>query len=400
MTIKKVTGSLALFAGAMMCIPGCSSNKEPAEQEAPQDQPIPRFPKEGLPQGNVGGDGPVRTGEDASSTRTGTGQNPQPDPQPEGNGTPTNRENKTTSTTPGPTTSSTTSDSSGPPLKPGEARMVDWGLIKLMIYDDGTIYELERRETPAKEYQLTRLGNRRVINHSPGAHGNVLRRTFSVFDVSQIKHATKARLELFVFAPANANMRTGLINSLDPEETIELRSIDRYTAEELMALKFAKRPEAQHPLYLDVLADLADGDVYASKIIRKDMVAQDKISPAPFAIPEHSDCSNIRTRACGRWITFELSEAAVQAINKSERYWSAGWQMSSVDHNEDVTSERETIEEFAFFGGHFDLSSQKGAVYPSHLRPKIRLIAETGDSNQNPNSSSSQPGSSATTTQP
>lgn len=216
---------------------------------------------------------------------------------------------------------------------------------------------------------MTRLGNERVLGYPGLPAGNIRRYTYSIFDVSRIHRARKARIEFYIFAPSKASSNTGAYSSPDPQEVIELHALDHFSPQQLIGAPVEDK--SNHSLDPLIAADLADGQLYARKTIRPEMVKIDKISPSPTATPTTSDCADKTMRTCGRWISFELTEQAIKDINASKGLWAAGWHMVSVTHDKAKTS----VREFLFFGGHIDLDPTKSS-YPSHLRPKPRLIVE------------------------
>lgn len=253
---------------------------------------------------------------------------------------------------------------------------MDAGLFKVISLDDGSIHTSEKWRSPAKEHQYLRVGNRRITNYG-GSYdsGNVTLASYLIFDVSAISNAKQAQIQVFLFASSNANNGYGGYNSSDPLETVQVRSLDRYSPKQILDAPFGQGND--HDLDLGIFSDLSDGVVYAQRDFGPDSFSVDKLEPTPTATPKRRNCSNTRERACGRWVSFELSAQAVQAINEAQGLWATGWSMSTITHDKDPASDditkSELIQEWLFVGGFFDLDPNKNA-YPDYIGPKPRLL--------------------------
>lgn len=252
---------------------------------------------------------------------------------------------------------------------------MDAAYLKVITFDSGSVFESFKFESPQDEHQYVRVGNRRLTNYGSQGSGNIERRSFLVFDVSQISQAKTAQIQIFVFASSNTFNGHGGYESPDPFETVEVRAIDRFSAQQFIEAPFNNNQV--HDLDLQLFEDLADGDLYASRQFSASDFELASLVPTPTASALHRDCSNTKKRSCGRWFTFDLSPQAVRAINESADTWISGWSMSSISHHETAPDPTgalsEIIDEWLFVGGFFDLNPSKPS-YPSFLGPKPRLL--------------------------
>lgn len=372
-------------------VPACSNKADPSQQRDGQGvtNPVPRFPAAGI----TGSTQPTGAGPGGSTQSTSAepgpgGQQSSPvqttdDKGAAGNtgttsGNDTSELPKTSSAPKGTTTQAPDpKPEPRPKPKPGKAAFVDWGLFRIASKDDGSYFNTAKRRTPKNEHQLTRLGHERIPPAFGGFGLLITRRTYGIFDVSQVHDATGARLEYYVFASSLKSAGSGGYSSPDPSETVEIRSLDRFTPQEIINAPFGQ--SANHSLDPKISDDLADGRLYGRFEISPAFLAVDKISPGPTATPGRSDCSDENERACGRWLTIPLTAEAVKDINESDDLWAMGWNMVSVDH----TTGDERIQEFLFFGAHMDTSPINTGLLPDYIKPKPRLILEYKKSKPN-----------------
>lgn len=377
------TSTVFLSIGLVLTSTSCKdSGQAPSNASDLPNAPIPRFPEQGLPDSTAATTaelGPTFPQKESSGTTTLDTQT--------GLTTTTTTTTSTTSTSspvqssaPGPETTSAPkpdpssdpgpSPDTGPePAPPKQAPFVDWGGFRVARFDDGEIYESAKVKTPNNEHQVTRLGYERVVSDVLGT-GAIIRRTYAIFDVSQVRGAVAAKIEFFTFASSRASNSYGGYSSPDPSETVELHSLDRFTPQQLLDAPFEQKQN--HTLDPKISEDLADGDLYARFEISPEFLAEDKLRPAPTATPKRSDCSNTQERACGRWLTIPLTAKAVQDINQSSSQWGMGWNLTSIDHANSDSPTRE----FLFFGAHMDTSPNHKALLPDYVKPKPRLVLE------------------------
>lgn len=373
---------------SLALVPACA-DKDNSQQSDDQgvENPIPRFPPVGLPGSTTGS-----TAEPGPDNPLPNPADPLPNPGQTNNSKehPTTAESGTegqTQQVPGSSPSTQDQTTQGPEPKPeprprpkpkpGEAAFVDWGLFKVATLDAEGLFRSKKRQTTANEHMMTRLGHERVVNDVVGI-GVITRRTYGVFDVSQVHDAVGAKLEYYIFATSLAAAGTGGYSSPDPSETVEIHSLDRFSPQEIMDAPFEQA--FNHSLDPFISDDLADGKLYGRFEISPAFLDIDKISPGPTATPARSDCSNAAERACGRWITIPLTDAAVKDINASEGLWGMGWNMVSVTHSKSKTS----VREFLFFGAHMDTSPSKTSLLPDYIKPIPRLILEYKKPESNP----------------
>lgn len=364
--------------------PGCSSkgkSEDASQASTSVGSGIPRFPSNFLPGNDATGTQGLSTREGLNPDPGGASNSQAPEPEPSSPATGGTSSSEPTPTLPDPGGQTTTGEESKPQPEPepepqpqpGEVAFVDWTMFFVAKIDDGTVERSGRRETPAGEHQLTRLGYERVLGYE-GKNGSITRNTCAIFDVSQVSNAVGAKLELYLFAPSLLSVNYGDYKSPDPEEIVEIHSLDRFTPEEILDAPF--QDIANHELDPLIVEDLQDGRLYGSFTMRPSMLAVDKISPSPTAIERHSKCedeSATSQRACGRWLTIELSPEAVADINAGKGLWAMGFHMSSITHANATKHTRE----FLFFGPHFDTYEGHENLMPSHIRPKPRLIIES-----------------------
>lgn len=388
---------LSAFLVSNTLLSACSSNTD-GHQDT-QDSgtaPIPRFPPGGVP-----GAADQSTQASGSQGTSQTEPGPAPGDQSSSTGSEASQENLPTGS---PTTSSTASQSSTssstsastsqstsslstssqstssptsssqatssqtqPEAKPTQAPFVDWGGFRVAMEDDGEIIQSAKSITPDDEHQITRLGHERISSPGLGT-GVIIRRTYGIFDVSQIQDAVSAKIEYYVFASSAASAGAGGYTSPDPSETVEIHALDQFTPQELLDAPFGD--ESNHSLDPKIAQDLADGPLYGSFELSPQFLAVDKLSPGPTATPERSDCSDKKSRACGRWLTIPLTPKAVQDINASQGLWGMGWNLVSIDH----AKATRRVKEFLFFGPHMDTSPRKTRLLPDYVKPKPRLV--------------------------
>lgn len=355
----------------------CACNSAPSSSLAdnsPSTAEIPRFPAGGiatLPRPADSRDrGPgtqAENGEDSPSQTTQSQR--KPDASSPGSGT----EPSSTTSTPASSSSSIPKED---PL-PGTASYVDAAYLKITAFDDGKLLSSFKFRSPQNEHQYLRLGNRRVTNYGGTSHGNIEVRSYVVFDVSQVRQAKRAQIQVFAFASSRATNGHGGYESPDPVETVEVRAVESHTPQELIDAPFNDNQD--HELDLKIFTDLGDGELYASREFSSLDFSIEKLEPTPTASGRHSDCTNPIMRACGRWFTFELSPQAVRAINESPGLWATGWHISTISQNKRPPDPNPAIvgviNEWLFVGGFFDLNRTKKS-YPDYLGPKPRLVLD------------------------
>lgn len=361
-------GSMVAFLFA-----ACSNPSSPAQSSGATE--IPRFPADAFPQGSSSGEpGPqVETSSTGQDRPTSSGL--------ESSGVSTGSQSSSLSTLSSTPSSAGGSDSGPDPAQehpaPGEASYVDAAYVKIVRLDDGEIMQSFKWQSPQEEHQYVRLGNRRVTNYMGGDSGNMVRNSYIIFDVSQVKDAKRAQIEVFMFARSNATNGFGGFDSPDPEERVEIHAVERYTPQQILDAPFNDLQD--HSFDLGLFEDLQDGQLYGSGVFRPEVFNVEHLVPTPTATGEHRNCADDRRRACGRWYTFELNQAAVQAINQSSKYWATGWTLATITHDKSPASknplESSVIDEWLFVGGFFDLNPTKDS-YPDYLGPTPRLIID------------------------
>lgn len=380
---------LRVIYGLALVLAGCKDSSQGSSTNAAvSTAPIPRFPVQGLPSGTS-----AELPQTTTNTTTGTPSQPEPGEQPtqepgvESSSATTKNETtsespdtsdqgsgsaSTTGEVPGDTSSNDapTDDSTTPPA---QAPYVDAAYIKIAKDLDGKIGKSFKWQSPRNEGEYIRLGYRSALY---GGERIVLeRRSYLIFDVRKVQSAKKAYIEIFVFASSLATNNYGGYTSEDPFEVVEIRSISRYTPEEI--IKAPYNQDRIHTFDVGLFNELGQGTLYARRKITPDFLDEKKLRPTPTATQGHRDCEDTLYRACGRWLRFELTQDAVADINKSQGLWATGWSMPSVNHDaskEPVGSKRDVIE-WLFVGGFIDLSPSNGN-YPTYLGPKPKLILE------------------------
>lgn len=369
------------LVGVMSLALSACSGQDDVSQDAPAKgaSPIPRFPATGVPgvgpdtsgvpttpgdqTGEISPDG-VPTAKKHPSTTTDSSKSSVP------SNTSSLPSSKETPTTSGSVTSTDASSSSQPKPEPGQATFVDWGVFRISFNDEGELEQSLKRITGAGEHQMTRLGHERLYAPQLGLVGVNIRRTYGIFDVSQVHNAIAAKLEFYVFASSAKSAGSGGYSSPDPSETVEIHALEQFTPQQILDAPFGQT--FNHSLDPKIAQDLADGRLYARFELTPEFLAVDKLTPAPTATPRRSECSDEIERACGRWLTIPLTQEAVKDINESKGLWGMGWNLTSIDH----VSGDQPVREFLFFGAHFDTSPSHETLLPDYIKPKPRLIFE------------------------
>lgn len=374
---------LVIAAGCVLANTGCkNSGQEPGNAAELSTAPIPRFPAQGLPQSTASGGLGTSTAPQASdSSASLPGEQTTQDPGNHGSSsTPQDQSSSDSTTTQKePTTNSTATnsgenspDTNTPEQVPGQAPYVDAAYIKIARDSSGEIGQSIKWQSPRGESEYLRLGYRRAM--LLGEQISLERRSYLIFDVSQVKTAKNARIEIFVFASSAATNFYGGYSSPDPFEMVEIRAVDRHSPQAIIDAPFNQK--TNHSFDVDLFKDLGDGTLYAEKKITPDLLDVEHLRPTPTAAPKHQDCADLDLRACGRWIRFELNQDAVSAINASPGLWASGWNLSSVNHNQADPSDQDIdVQEWLFVGGFIDLSPDN-SFYPSYLGPKPRLVID------------------------
>lgn len=263
-------------------------------------------------------------------------------------------------------------DSSSAPLVRVQAPYVDAAYIKLLRYDDGEVRESFKWESPRGEHQYVKVGNIRMADFL-GRAGNISRTSYVVFDVSKIRNAQRAQIRFYLFASSKKLGGYGGYESLDNEEFAEIRSVDRFTPQALIDAPFNQKQD--HSLDLPLFEDLADGKLYARRRFHAAELHPEHLEPAPGATGERRDCTDEKNRACGRWVTFTLTQEALEDINQSKGLWATGWSLGSITHaNRELGADKGgngPFREWLFTGGYIDLN-----ILPDFKAPAPQLIIE------------------------
>lgn len=359
------------FGAIASCTPPPAQGPDPSA-----NRPIPRFPPQGIPSSSTAPSSPSSTpaqaGPDATDPNPPGSSTPPPDtPTPEfekssSAPSPSSSPELVTSS-PSTTTSSAPSDSIPQP-GPKSAPYVDAAYIKVIVEQDGSVYESFKWESPEGEHEYMRIGNRRAKQQDQ--YINLIRRSYLIFDVSKIQNAQRAEIQLFLFAKSRTTNNYGGVDGPDPFETAQVHAVERHTPQSIIDAPF--NDTQNHRFDLPLFEDLADGPLYASLNIKKEDFEPQHLAPTPNASPRRQNCNDLVERACGRWFRFKLNAQAVEAINQTNGLWATGWSLSSIDHAKGVTSD--TVE-WLFVGGFFDLAPTR-AIFPDYLGPKPRLIID------------------------
>lgn len=365
-----------LLAGTL----SCANHGEPSGAH-PAQSPIPRFPSGlTLESGRTGPALPGTSAAKSAGTTTSSSQVTLPKASSSGVSLSTVDATSASPTLSSAGTSSTeTSVTSDEPLEPGRARYIDAAYVRVSRFDDGSLHESFKFESPHKEHEYVRVGNRRVTNMTGLGSGNIERRSYLIFDVSDFQNAVSARIELFVFASSEVTNNHGGYESPDPEETVAIRAVDNFSPQDIINSSFNQN--SLHKFDVPLFEDLGDGALYGQRAFNAQTFAVEKLIPTRTASPRRSNCADMVQRACGRWVSFELTEQAIQAINETRGLWATGWSMSTISHHKSPANEDPSkmgvLDEWLFVGGFFDLHSSKGA-YPDYIGPKPRLFIESG----------------------
>lgn len=191
------------------------------------------------------------------------------------------------------------------------------------------------------------------------------RRAYYAFDLSGIStQVTAGTLKIWGWAPHPAIGGSGVYHSLDDSETLELRSLDNFSAQQIIDAPYQDRKD--HSFDVPVWEDLADGAVYGSRTFTE----ADEQRPGLIASPtaSSSDCSDPSANACGRWFDIDLTAEALADVNSESGIWAFGAIVSTIN---DSQSEQ-------LFGGTvFDWADTNSSYYPDFQAPSPELHLTT-----------------------
>lgn len=389
--------------GLLGTLSACSINEKNTRNNGSEDQAGPgpgqgSYPIETFDfPGKKSGPDPVNTatknGDAGGSTTAATSSS-----TPSQDGAKQTSSSVTTSSTPTPSMTSDTGsgDSSSqepdPEAKdsgylegePGEfggeqPKFVDLGVFLVQKFDSGGYRESMRWQNNREEHQTFFLGNERV--HMPSTYkiaGNIIRRSYVIFDVSSVKTAKSAELQIFVWNKSKLFNGYGVYSSrFDPYEEFSLYSLDTVTPKEILDAPFGDKKE--HSFDVKASQDLGEGTRYATVRITPKIYEQG-MSPNASAVNDKlMDCSQ-GNNACGKWIRIPLSKDAVDRINGTKGFFGMGASLDSVDHGQAVSglkfgkdAKEFNVREWLFNGSYCDLDSKEESLYPDFLSPQPRL---------------------------
>lgn len=200
------------------------------------------------------------------------------------------------------------------------------------------------------------------------------RRTYYAFNLADVTETvTAATFRVWGFSPHEANFNTGVYTSDDASETMQLRPLDNFTADQVINAPYQQ--QSDHSLDVPIWEDLADGGpndiVYGSR----DFTLADEQNPGLIASPTASsfDCSDPAANACGKWFEFELTAEALVDINVADGNWGFGAIVSSITS----TSTDTGVSEELLAGSIVDFNDEQSSYYPAFTSPEPELILTT-----------------------
>lgn len=146
--------------------------------------------------------------------------------------------------------------------------------------------------------------------------------SYLIFDLTAVDvTVTAARLRIWVWTENGNEIVAGLLRS-DSSEIFQLRSVDNYSAVEIMSVPFDDT--SNHTLDVPIWTDLGDGELYGEieitalhelgmEVDENNVVVGSGLSasPHPFAITSDLECADGAHpgEACGRWLEIDLTGA-------------------------------------------------------------------------------------------
>ena len=247
------------------------------------------------------------------------------------------------------------------------APFTDSGQYRHTFLGDGSSHE-------STHVELANVHN--SISHQAGQTGNESgvffgtafthsRRAYYAFDLSDVTdNVTAATFRVWGWAPHSANSSTGVYTSQDASETLQLRSLDEFTASEIVDAPY--QDLNNHTLDVPIWKDLADGDIYGSRVF----TLADEQNPGLIASPTAAspDCSDPSANACGRWFDIELTGEALADINAANDGWAFGAIVSTIDG---------TGAQELFAGNVVDFNDTDSSFYPAFTTPTPELLLTT-----------------------
>lgn len=367
----------------------CSQTESKADEELKNGK-IPRFPDNGVPK-SIPKSGPT-TGNKGTPTSS------EPNLTKESPSFPTTTASETSSsadtskeslTQDSSTSSENTSETTSTEIDevPAEYPFVDLGMFVLDLADSGVVRGAVKYKHPGEDcHQFSRLSNNRFPTKDPiyNDRGNRIRNFYLAFNTRGLngQEVTRAEIEFYMFAPNDASAGAGGYSSRDDSETVHIKAIDRYTAQEMIEAVFGKPKnvdqEKRKKRIADMAMDLEDGELLGEITVSPETISVTNISPAPTNPSPGMDCSekNRAKRTCGTWITIELNEAGLKSLRESKGLWATGWSIGSRNY---FTATEEDLRKLGvdpaaglhtrvFWGGYIDCTFNKTR------RPKPRLI--------------------------
>lgn len=188
------------------------------------------------------------------------------------------------------------------------ADFVDAGTFSVVKFGNGSVAQSEHflSKNGSGDHQFTLVGAQSTMAFINTRQG------YYAFDLSTVtEEVTSATLRIWGFAENNDEIIAGVMRSDDNSETLLLKSVDNFTANEIINSPLGDL--RNHTLDVPIWEDLGDGTVYGSRVITE--ADEDNPGLIPNPISSTTDCSNPSPgQACGRWFDIDMT-AALADIN-------------------------------------------------------------------------------------
>lgn len=200
---------------------------------------------------------------------------------------------------------------------------------------DGTTNASVHFAAPSGDHQAGLIGDEQGFLF--GNDFTNSRRGYYAFDLSAVTETvTAATFRVWGWAPNGNELDPGLYRSDNASETLQLRSVDDHSASQVINAIF--NDASTHTVDVPIWQDLADGDLYGSRVFSAADAQNPGLIPSPLS--GTADCSNPGSGdACGRWFDIDLSDALAD-INNADGEWVFGASVSTIDGGPAGTSEQ------------------------------------------------------------
>lgn len=211
---------------------------------------------------------------------------------------------------------------------------------------------------------------------------DIERRSYTVWDVSNVNNAVSGKLRVWGWQRATANNYSGAYFSEDPSEIVGLFPVSTPADQIINAPYQVVAPGDIDDTIFDDLGTLGSGQSSFGERVYTPNDRITNLAPA-FRAPVTTVCDpeapivrdadgNIVSAPqapCGKWLEFDLTQAAINAINSTDGQLTIGKAMTTISGDNDK-------QEWTNNGVIVDMSEANGQ-FPAFLSPNPQLILRT-----------------------